>query len=403
MTGRYGAMSQSANSAPLLSHRPFVVLGNPDCRRVDRFQSALAGLGLPPATVVAWTDLLAGRVTLPDVVPPGAVVRIEAPGTSFETERTLLALGADRPDEAGCDRLSRHAARTLAFDKGRIVCPRQWYLGFLAALQEVSQQLAACPEHLRMNAPAEIALMFDKPCCQERLRCTGLPVPRSLGAIEGYADLLARMRQAGCERVFVKLAHGSSASGVVAYRTQGERHQAISTVEMARNDGALTLYNSRRIQVYCEPGNIAALIDALCRHRAYAEVWIPKAGMDGHAFDLRVVVIAGRAYHAVARLSRNPMTNLHLLNARRPWEAVRAHVGEAAADAALQTCERALKSFPKTLYAGVDLLFAPGYRRHFLLELNAFGDLLPGTLHAGQDTYTAEIRAALAAQEGGGC
>jgi hypothetical protein len=43
---------------------------------------------------------------------------------------------------------------------------------------------------------------------------------------------------------------------------------------------------------------------------------MPKAGIDGRTFDLRVLVIAGRARHAVARLSRGPMTNLHLLNER---------------------------------------------------------------------------------------
>jgi glutathione synthase/RimK-type ligase-like ATP-grasp enzyme len=389
-------MSPLASSGLALPSRPFYVLGNPDCRRVTRFQEALSGLDFPPATIIAWTDFLVGQVTLPDVVPAGAIVRIEAPGTSFEADRALLALGAGQPDEADYERLPRQDALALAFDRGRIVCPRQWYLGFCAALREVAQQLAACPEHFRMNAPADIAIMFDKLRCQEQLRCAGLPVPRSFGVITSYNDLIARMQQAGCGRVFVKLAHGSSASGVVAYRTQGERHQAITTVEMVRAEGQLRLYNSRRIRVYQEPETIAELIDALCRHRACAEEWIPKAGMDDHAFDLRVVVIGGRACHTVARLSHNPMTNLHLLNQRRTWEAAQAHIGPEASSAALQTCERALDCFPQSLYAGVDLLFAPGFRRHAVLELNAFGDLLPGTLHVGRDTYATEILAALA-------
>ncbi len=35
--------------------------------------------------------------------------------------------------------------------------------------------------------------------------------------------------------------------------------------------------------------------------------------------------------------------------------------------------------------------FTPGFRRHYLLEVNAFGDLLPGIVHRGCDTYQAEI------------
>jgi hypothetical protein len=378
------------------SDRPFVLLGSPDCPRVNGFRRALADLGLPPATLAPWSEFLTERIRLPEVVKAGAVVRIESPGKAFEAGRLLLARGASVPDEEGdYARLSCREALALEPERGRLLTPRQWYLGFRDALEEVERQLADCPPHTRMNHPADIALMFDKPGCQALLDAAGVPVPRALGLIGSYDDLVARMREAGCRRVFVKLAHGSSASGVVAYRTNGAQHQAITTVEMARHDGALRLYNSRRIRDYRDPQEIAELIDALCRHRACAEEWIPKASLDGHAFDLRVVVIGDRACHTVARLSRSPLTNLHLLNQRRPRDFIDAHLGAEGVEAGLRTCERAMSCFPHSLYAGVDLLFATGLRRHAVVELNAFGDLLPGTLHHGHDTYTAEIVQAL--------
>src|SRR5205823_5247277 len=113
------------------------------------------------------------------------------------------------------------------------------------------------------NSPADIAVMFDKRRCHERLRRNGIPVPRSPGPVRSYDELLERMGQARCPRVFVKPAHGSSASGVVAYEVGGHRRQATTTVEMVRQDGEVQLYNSRRIRVYREPGEIAALIDAV--------------------------------------------------------------------------------------------------------------------------------------------
>src|SRR5262245_51373330 len=128
-------MSRSVSKGLRQAHRPIIMLGNPDCRRVDRFQDALRNLSLPEATVVPWVDFLSGKITLPEVVPTDAIVRIETPGTLFETERALLARGADIPDEGDFDRLPREAAVCLEFDKGRIVCPRQWYRGFRAALQ----------------------------------------------------------------------------------------------------------------------------------------------------------------------------------------------------------------------------------------------------------------------------
>ena len=41
-------------------------------------------------------------------------------------------------------------------------------------------------------------------------------------------------------------------------------------------------------------------------------------------------------------------------------------------------------------------MFAPDWRRHAVAEVNAFGDLLPGLLVDGRDTYAAQV-AALAA------
>jgi glutathione synthase/RimK-type ligase-like ATP-grasp enzyme len=256
--------------------------------------------------------------------------------------------------------------------------------------------LAACPEHRLMNHAADIMVMFDKRRCHELLSRAGHPVPRSLGAIESFEELVERMKQAECRRVFVKLAHGSSASGAVAYQTDGRRHQATTTVEMVQRNGELHLYNSRRIRVYRELDEIAALIDALCRHRVHVEQWLPKAGIDGHAFDLRVVVIGGQARHTVVRMSRSPMTNLHLLNRRGSVDAVRARMDPAAWAAALRTCEAVMRSFPASLYGGIDLLVTPDYRHHAVLEINAFGDLLPDLLWEGLDTYAAEILALIA-------
>jgi hypothetical protein len=91
------------------------------------------------------------------------------------------------------------------------------------------------------------------------------------------------------------------------------------------------------------------------------------------------------------RLSRSPITNLHLLNDRAAPEELRRRMGEAAWLAAMGTCERATECFPTSLHGGVDLLIGTDFRRHALLEVNAFGDLLPGVTWEGKGTYEAEI------------
>src|SRR5204862_5172405 len=126
---------------------------------------------------------------------------------------------ADAAVAEGLDAVSPSALDRLLSERGRLLPSRQWYLGFCAALRQIKAQLAGCPPHTLMSHPDDIAAMFDKPLCHRRLLARGLPVPPALGAAGSYDELVVRMKATGWYRVFVKPAHGSSASGVVAYET----------------------------------------------------------------------------------------------------------------------------------------------------------------------------------------
>src|SRR5690606_32550366 len=108
---------------------------------------------------------------------------------------------------------------------------------------------------------------------------------------------------------------------------------------------------------------------------------------------LPILVVAGRATHVVVRAAKSPMTNLHLGNARGDLAALRDRMGEAAWRSAMRTAEAAAACFPRTLHAGVDLLLSPGWRSSAVCEVNAFGDLLPGVLHEGRDSYAEQLDA----------
>jgi hypothetical protein len=194
----------------------------------------------------------------------------------------------------------------------------------------------------------------------------------------------------------VKLAHGSSASGVLAVETTASgRIRATTSVERT-SDGSL--HNSLRIRRYTDEAQIAAIVDTLAPDGLHIERWLPKASLGNRSADLRIVVVAGRATHAVVRTSRSPLTNLHLGGARGELAAVRVLAGDRWAEA-LSISERAAACFPGTLCVGVDLLPAIGWRRFAVGEVNAFGDLLPrltglpGSGAEGLDTYAAQIAA----------
>ena len=348
-------------------------------------QAALRARDLPPARVIAWDDLLACRVDLAAAVPPGSLLRIESPGRNPTVERALLARGALAASAEGSPGIDRESALRLPVDRGRILYPRQWYLGFRSLLAEIADRLdgtVAFTSH-----PDDIAEMFDKRLCHARLQAAGVRVPRALPPAGGYEELRSRMREAGLHRVFVKLNHGSSASGVVALATAPGKQLAWTTVEMMGD----RLYNSRRLRRYETAAGVAALIDALAPHGVHTEAWVPKAGIDGAVCDLRVVTVGGHPEQAVLRLSRGPVTNLHLRNRRADPDLLRSRMPAGAWESLRATCRQVAAQYPRTLHLGIDCAVRTGFRDHAILEVNAFGDLLYGVTEDGRDTYASEV------------
>lgn len=381
----------------------FILIANSENRRVGFFQEAIAHFNLPPATVVDYADLIAGKQTLEQFNTPNTIIRFDSPEKNFDVDKAIIAEGSREIfSTSSHQHISAEAATKLEFDKGLVLYPRQWYLGWRYLLQKWETQLTpliACGEGLGvgyfMNHPQDIAVMFDKPTCHERFSRHNIPVPRSLSKIHNYDHLREQMQMQGIERVFVKLSHGSAASGVVAYRANSRFESAITTVERVRENGQTLLYNSRKIRHYTHREEIADIINILTAEGVQVEEWLPKAHLQECGFDVRVVVINGEAQHIVVRLGKSPMTNLHLGNERGNTEEFLAKVGAENWEIMKRTCEQAAALFPNSLYCGVDLLILPDWKTHAILEINAFGDLLPGILWNEIDTYTSEVKAIL--------
>ncbi|WP_051764338.1 STM4014 family protein [Streptomyces sp. NRRL F-5135] len=359
-----------------LSRPALAVVGNPANRRVTLFQDAVRAAGLPAAREVPWLDVLRGRAAF----GAGETVRIDSPGEDAEVDRLLR--DADDPT--------------------RVEGTGRWYEHFTAAAREVGRA-AADAGALLLDDPGEIAVLFDKRLCHGVLDEAGVKVPLSptsgpgAPAVSGWEDVRTLMADAGLSRAFVKLAHGSSASGVIALETAGPgRVRATTSVE---RDPEGRLFNSLRVRRYTTEAEVAAIVDTLAPDGLHIEKWLPKATQGGRSADLRVVVVAGRATHAVVRISGSPMTNLHLGGSRGDLGAARAAMDASGAGwaAAMAVCERAAECFPGTHCVGVDLLAAPNWRRFAVCEVNAFGDLLPrltglpGSAGEGLDTYGAQL------------
>jgi glutathione synthase/RimK-type ligase-like ATP-grasp enzyme len=369
-------------------HR-WVVLGVAGSKRTRGLQAAAVAAGVP-LQFVEWREGLAapGLLANPQADPMAHPLtdrlaealctpcrfKIEPPGDDPQVHLALLHLG--------CQQLGRPPCP--APERGELLAVDAWFAGFRAVMQRMAALLALHPHVRVVNAPDEILAMTDKLHCQQHLRELGVATPPLLGPVQGHEHLMEMLDREGLDRVFVKPRYGSSAAGVVAYRRGAGRQQA-TTSALLHADGR-RLFNVKRLRSYQRPDEVRRVIDLVAAQGAYAEAWIPKPRASGGHFDLRVVTFDGRAAHRVARVGRRPMTNLHLDSERAdPAQLLPAPdiaVMEAAAG-------QAARAFPRAGVIGFDLVVQRGAAR--VLEANAFGDLLPGLLWRGRDTYATAL------------
>lgn len=370
----------------------WVVFGDPGDNRVRLFAASCERLGVPAPSVVDYRTILRAPTGLP-FSGTGAIVRLESPGRATDLHLAFLEAGAELAEEEGSPVVRGGEDEARQYERGRILSPRQWFLGFQSTLEQVRRRLeSAAPRY--SSHPDDITHLFEKPRCHATFSAAGLRVPRSLELVGSFAELDAKMTSAGISRVFVKLAHGSAASGVLAYRRSPTQDLALTTVEVVQDGREPSLFNTRRLRRLRCRAEIAAVVDALCRFGVHVEHWVPKAGLAGRTFDLRVLTVGGEPAHIVVRLASGPITNLHLRGERAGAHALLERMPEHSHRQLLEACRRAARLFPRSLQVSFDVAVTPDFRSHAILEANAFGDLLKGIEHDGLSTYEAELMAA---------
>ncbi|WP_411347797.1 STM4014 family protein [Paenibacillus sp. WLX2291] len=438
-----------------------ILFGNPGNKRTAGWQQALSYHGRAAALEVPYVRLLhairAGE-SLPEVMEGMSnrqqavladeqqplLLRLDAPGDDFAVERGLIALGAedaegwndddlvplDQLTEGHC--IPAAQARTLPPQHGRIFYPAQWFRGYCRLLSWLQQQVSLhMPQAQWLNAPADVALMFDKRACSHHLATAGVAVPPILSmqdhgalhsewqsgesnyetlrqqlhhagqsfhmptdtitSITGYEHLHQSLKQQYARRVFVKLFCGSAASGVIAYQYQPHTGAeiAMTTIGMEQVNGETIFYNSGRLIRYTQHDDIRRIVDWLAVEGIHVERWVSKDMINGKAYDVRQLVCREGAGHAVARLSRTPITNLHLRNERIVLEDCQ--LPPQTVDSISAVAMQALSCFAGSFCAGMDVLVPQHGGRPLIMDVNPFGDLLYHIRHRGMSPYEWEL------------
>jgi glutathione synthase/RimK-type ligase-like ATP-grasp enzyme len=365
----------------------YVVIANPDSLRWQAYAPELssfwASRGVKAEVeVVSWRDVIRNDGALDGLAAfdKPAILRLESPGRDWEVAQLLLVAGCRESGEDGAEFLS------MPYEKGRLVRPGLFYGGFCRILKRLRAEFARRPHLWQCADPDDVIEMFDKNATSAHLERAGIPVPPSLASPATAGELLAALRERRFGVAYVKLNTGSSASAIAVVRAMDDPPWAISSI--VRLGGGM--YSSRRLRRH-EGEDLEAVLDFLIREGVSVQQGIRMAQIDGLNFDVRVVVIHGEPAFTIFRLSDQPMTNLHLGGRRGDVARCREAIPNRAWLDGLDHCVETARLYRASM-VGIDLLFESGYLRHFVLEVNAFGDFFPNLVDAkGRNVYQVEI------------
>lgn len=351
-----------------------LIFGNKHSRRANYWRNTLGDV---PVQFVSYQEIAQGH--FPEIRTL-TTVRITSPGEDFETFKLLLRLGA----YANADQLQ--------FEKGRILLHAYRYAGWSRLLDKIQQFLENQPLVVVMNYPSPIKLAFHKTKCQLQLEQAGIPIPKIYCTqLSSFDELLSLMESNGLKKVFLKPAHGSSASGVMMFRKIDHRMLLETTIHLLQKEGTVKLFNHLRLQRYHDPVLIQTIIEQMIPNCLHVEDWIIKKRYLAKSTDFRVLTINQEPIFIQPRHSTHPITNLHLGNEKGSLQELEQEWGTAMIEKVKTVAQQTAKHFPKLFYAGIDIAVDED-GNPYVFEVNPFGDFLKDIFVNGLTTYAYELR-----------
>lgn len=335
--------------------RQAVLLGNTDTKRTTYFRQAAVQAGLP-VLFVDWKEIplweenqmLQGEYLIKIDPPLWDSCRLEELGQLAQSYREQLC------------RLSEAAkSRRLEF----------------------------------LNDPIAIGQLLDKRECKRKLEQAGLSVTRLLEqgqqGIRTAQQLLCAMQRSGVYQVFIKPVNGSGAAGVSAFRWQPKTgRMALYTCALLHPESGFV--NTKRLRHFARTEEVTVYLDRILALDCVVERWYAKAEYERCSYDLRAVVLDGKIEYLLGRLSRGPVTNLHLNN--HPLEAGKLGIPERVQEEIAILCKKATNCFAGIRIVGIDILLEKGSLRPRIIEMNAQGDLIYQDIFLENRIYRKQVQ-----------
>lgn len=311
-----------------------------------------------------------------------------------EGQQNALSVGKEPPaGEAMRQQNALFAGKDLRQCVVKIDAPA-WESSRLSDLGELTDQyvewlhrLSGLPVGAFLNHPLEIAEVLDKRRCKEKLIQNNVPVTQMYSQrFSCGEELISYLKEHRIGQVFVKPVRGSGAAGVAALRfSPGNGRMALYTCAASEQDA---LFNTKRM--YRLEGKKAVdFLDRLLKLDCVVERWHGKASWQGYCYDLRVILQGGRVDYILPRLSKGPITNLHLNN--HSVEFGELHLERKTTERIEEVCLRAAGCYPGLCSMGMDVLLEQGSLEPRIIEINAQGDLLHRDVYGENRIYKRQI------------
>ncbi len=225
----------------------YLLIANPGTKRCETYRRELLAFWgergvMPEVEVIPWADVV------PSDWESRRVCRLSTARQLCgwnRRARTSASLGCCWEPARATTRLSRRAIGGLWRFPKVCCCGRGCGIVAFAGCWSACGKPSHARPHLAPTAcPLAVAEMFDKTATAVRLRAAEVPVPNWL---ENPRDVFAEMADSdsgrGWRTVYLKLNTGSSATGIIAIRSEGT--QLHGTTTLAEIDGRF--FNSRRL------------------------------------------------------------------------------------------------------------------------------------------------------------
>ena len=373
-----------------------LLIGTDGGKRKLYFERAAGEAGIPVA-FLDWRDLLRPeREEEPCLEPRKAAYPLGCRGQGEEPDSEEAGVGC----QAG-EGLWHGTEGDLRRWAVKIDAP-EWESSGLMDLGKLTDRyvewlnrLSRLPAGFFLNDPTDIAEVLDKRRCKERLVQKGVPVTHMYGESFSHSEeLFAFMREHRLGQVFVKPLRGSGAAGVAALRySPGNGRLALYTCAALEEEG---IFNTKRMR-RMEGREGAALLEKLLKLDCVVERWYGKETFQGYCYDLRVIVQGGQIDYILPRLSKGPITNLHLNN--RSMEFTDLNLDKRTVERISEVCLKAGECYPRLKSIGMDVLLERGSRSPRVIEMNAQGDLLHRDVYGENRIYRRQIRMMTELQE----